>query len=315
VRSRIAATAQASPSFHYGSRARRRASKGSAELPPKVGSFQLFVKGYRDSAAFLRSLNGQPPPENVGRQLRQQFEALVVLDYIIRNTGAAAARAARSHPPRRSRMPASFAPAPPYCAAADRGSDNWMIKLDEGGAPSAPAAAAVPPVPGAGVGAAARSAAGEAATDEHGNVVPAAAPSATDQRTATGDSWVDVEGPRLYIAAIDNGLSFPFKHPDNWRTYPFGWSHLPLARVPFSAETAERLLPLISDADFVAALVEELRRVMELDEAFDEHMFQRQMAVRAPSGPPLPRRERTAPLTRRPAAAPRGLAAGGAADR
>ena len=80
---------QASPSFHYGSRARRRASKGSAELPPKIGSFQLFVKGYRDSAAFLRSLNGQPPPENVGRELRQQFEALVALDYIIRNTGKA----------------------------------------------------------------------------------------------------------------------------------------------------------------------------------------------------------------------------------
>jgi len=167
------------------------------------------------------------------------------------------------------------------CAVIDRGSDNWMIKLDEGGVPSAPTAATEPPVPGAGVGAAARSAVGEAATDEHGNVVPAAGSSATDHRTATGDSWVDVEGPRLYVAAIDNGLSFPFKHPDNWRTYPFGWSHLPLARVPFSSETAERLLPLISDADFVAALVEELRHVMELDEAFDEHMFQRQMAVRA----------------------------------
>jgi hypothetical protein len=44
-------------------------------------------------------------------------------------------------------------------------------------------------------------------------------------RTDRGnDNWllkIDEDasgGPKLSLAAIDNGLSFPFKHPDSWRT-------------------------------------------------------------------------------------------------
>jgi len=40
--------------------------------------------------------------------------------------------------------------------------------------------------------------------------------------------------PNIAPPAIDNGLAFPFKHPDNWRSYPFAWADLPLARVPFA---------------------------------------------------------------------------------
>jgi phosphatidylinositol 4-kinase type 2 len=29
--------------------------------------------------------------------------------------------------------------------------------------------------------------------------------------------WESVLMPRAKIAAIDNGLAFPFKHPDQWR--------------------------------------------------------------------------------------------------
>ena len=29
--------------------------------------------------------------------------------------------------------------------------------------------------------------------------------------------WSFVENPDISIAAIDNGLAFPFKHPDEWR--------------------------------------------------------------------------------------------------
>ena len=29
--------------------------------------------------------------------------------------------------------------------------------------------------------------------------------------------WSMVENPDISIAAIDNGLAFPFKHPDEWR--------------------------------------------------------------------------------------------------
>jgi len=43
--------------------------------------------------------------------------------------------------------------------------------------------------------------------------------------------WETVENPFIKVAAIDNGLSFPFKHPDDWRAYPFGWASLPAAEV------------------------------------------------------------------------------------
>ena len=29
--------------------------------------------------------------------------------------------------------------------------------------------------------------------------------------------WDYVDPPKIYVAAIDNGLAFPFKHPDSWR--------------------------------------------------------------------------------------------------
>lgn len=29
--------------------------------------------------------------------------------------------------------------------------------------------------------------------------------------------WADVSIPTVDVAAIDNGLAFPFKHPDEWR--------------------------------------------------------------------------------------------------
>ncbi|PIO13273.1 hypothetical protein AB205_0013280 [Aquarana catesbeiana] len=53
----------------------------------EVGSFQLFVKGYKDADYWLRRFETEPLPENTNRQLQLQFERLVVLDYIIRNTG------------------------------------------------------------------------------------------------------------------------------------------------------------------------------------------------------------------------------------
>lgn len=55
--------------------------------PSQVGSFQLFVEGYKDADYWLRRFEAEPLPENTNRQLLLQFERLVVLDYIIRNTG------------------------------------------------------------------------------------------------------------------------------------------------------------------------------------------------------------------------------------
>ena len=32
-----------------------------------------------------------------------------------------------------------------------------------------------------------------------------------------GEAWSVIKEPEITIAAIDNGLAFPFKHPDQWR--------------------------------------------------------------------------------------------------
>lgn len=63
------------------------------------GSFQLFVEGFKDADYWLRRFETEPLTETVEKQFQLQFERLVVLDYIIRNT--------------------------------DRGNDNWLIKYDK----------------------------------------------------------------------------------------------------------------------------------------------------------------------------------------
>ncbi|XP_030044977.1 phosphatidylinositol 4-kinase type 2-alpha [Microcaecilia unicolor] len=170
-------------------------------LPPKVGSFQLFVEGYKDADYWLRRFEAEPLPENTNRQLQLQFERLVVLDYIIRNT--------------------------------DRGNDNWLIKYDY----------------------------------------------PMDSTSAQDTGWVVVKEPIIKIAAIDNGLAFPLKHPDSWRAYPFYWAWLPQAKVPFSQEIKDLIMPKISDPNFVKDLEEDLYELFEKDPGFDRGQFHKQIAV------------------------------------
>lgn len=70
--------------------------------------------------------------------------------------------------------------------------------------------------------------------------------------------WDVVEMPSITIAAIDNGLAFPFKHPDSWRAYPYHWAWLPQAKIPFGHEIVDQVLPLLSDQNFVEELCHEL---------------------------------------------------------
>lgn len=65
-------------------------------LPPKIGSFQTFVRGYQDASAVLQKIEFEKLQQETQASLLYQFQSLVVLDYLIRNT--------------------------------DRGNDNWLIK-------------------------------------------------------------------------------------------------------------------------------------------------------------------------------------------
>lgn len=172
-------------------------------LPPKTGSFQLFVNGYKDADFWLRKFDSEDLPVSTATKLQHLFERLVVLDYIIRNT--------------------------------DRGNDNWLIKYE-----------------------------------------PATS-------TPKGDSeegeWSLVQNPDISVAAIDNGLAFPYKHPDEWRAYPYHWAWLPQAKVPFSDEIKELVLPQLSDMNFVQDLCDDLYELFKTDKGFDKRTFAKQMGV------------------------------------
>jgi len=173
-------------------------------LPPKVGSMQTFVEGFKDAEYWLRKFESEPLNSKTQKSYQSQFERLVILDYIIRNT--------------------------------DRGNDNWLIKYT------------VPEV---------------AETD-------ACEPEA---------DWSMVNEPVVEIAAIDNGLAFPFKHPDQWRTYPYHWSWLSEAQIPFSCESKDLYYDKLSDSRFVESLTSDLYDLFSQDKGFDKALFERQMSV------------------------------------
>ncbi|XP_041056312.1 phosphatidylinositol 4-kinase type 2-beta isoform X2 [Carcharodon carcharias] len=169
----------------------------------KVGSFQLFVESYKEADYWLRKFETDSLPENTRKQFQSQFEKLVILDYIIRNT--------------------------------DRGNDNWLMKYEK--------------------------------------------PEARKEPSDEDSEWTHCKEPVIKIAAIDNGLAFPFKHPDEWRAYPFHWAWLHQAKIPFSQETRDFVLPRISDMNFVQDLCEDLYELFKTDRGFDKPTFELQMSV------------------------------------
>ena len=107
-------------------------------LPAKVGSLQMYAQNYEDASVVLKRFEDEPLSEDLQKEFQLQFERLVCLDYIIRNT--------------------------------DRNHDNWLIKFCK-----------------------------------------------PEDKDDQGLIWSPVKQQRIKIAAIDNGLAFPFKHPDEWR--------------------------------------------------------------------------------------------------
>ncbi|CAN6638770.1 phosphatidylinositol 4-kinase Lsb6p [Trichomonascus vanleenenianus] len=87
--------------------------------------------------------------------------------------------------------------------------------------------------------------------------------------------------PALKIGAIDSGLAFPWKHPDEWRSYPFGWLFLPLSLVgqPFSQKTKDHFIPLLSSPEWWQDTTVVLKRAFQRDTEFKERMWKRQLAV------------------------------------
>ncbi|KAJ5923698.1 hypothetical protein N7454_008943 [Penicillium verhagenii] len=296
-----------SKSFFYDFWDRRKAWKGKKILPPKAGSFQVFLKGYKDANIFLREhpwpdqINsgfraedapkrkkrpwnescrpsgvqsddedddeaGQIPTpnprdesaerrfnwtENLKQSFREELEKLVILDYIMRNT--------------------------------DRGLDNWMIKIDWG--TEQVSIVADPP----------KSTEPQPKHDED-DLLPPPRPVSVNSNgsnpyrrreqmmavSRTGTPLASSEQQAsVQVGAIDNSLSWPWKHPDAWRSFPFGWLFLPVSLIgqPFSQKTRDHFLPLLTSTAWWSGTQMALRRVFSQDDDFKESMFARQIAV------------------------------------
>uniref|UniRef100_A0A914GRZ5 Phosphatidylinositol 4-kinase type 2 n=1 Tax=Globodera rostochiensis TaxID=31243 RepID=A0A914GRZ5_GLORO len=241
-------------------------------LPPKRGSFQLFVHGYKDAKYWLdqwKQYPEQAPPKPSQKEFQLQFENMVVLDYIIRNT--------------------------------DRGNDNWLVCYTPATLASEEGVQRRRRVSSSSSGELKRSDSLKQLKEQLGNepakfmedgkLIDINEPG-TDNAESGGsafpfpfcfespnDNWEDVNMPRVKIAAIDNGLAFPFKHPDQWRAYPYQWAKLPMAQHPFSEETVQKILPLIDNTDFVRELGNDLRNVFKTDKGFDKKTFVKQLSV------------------------------------
>ncbi|KAI5277576.1 phosphatidyl inositol kinase, partial [Ascosphaera acerosa] len=85
----------------------------------------------------------------------------------------------------------------------------------------------------------------------------------------------------ITVGAIDNSLSWPWKHPDAWRSFPFGWLFLPVSLIgqPFSQKTRDHFLPLLTSTAWWSGTQTALRKVFIQDADFKEGMFARQIAV------------------------------------
>lgn len=87
--------------------------------------------------------------------------------------------------------------------------------------------------------------------------------------------------PFLKIGAIDSGLAFPWKHPNEWRSFPFGWLFLPYSIIgqPFSIKTRKHYLPLLTSKYWWEQTILKLKTVFMKDADFKERMWLKQVAV------------------------------------
>lgn len=185
--------------------------------------------------------------ESLKQAFREQLEKLVILDYIMRNT--------------------------------DRGLDNWMVKVDW--ETQAVTIASDPPQLNMDIPEEDEEAAAPRPVELPTRSKSRSPNPYKTQKPMNAAGTRKVPDPKISIGAIDNSLSWPWKHPDAWRSFPFGWLFLPVDLIgrPFSQKTRDHFLPLLTSTQWWSQTSLELRKVFQLDPDFQEKMFSRQMAV------------------------------------
>lgn len=243
-----------------GSNRRSRSSGGSGgDLGDEAGNYSDYDENEDASAASTPGPDNFMWTETLKQSFREELEKLVILDYIMRNT--------------------------------DRGLDNWMIKVDwpsqEVSITSEPmhlnmdgASGSANGSPGPSPGTEGPRPVDLSERPARGNRAraPYRAQKPMDASTPTASS---APQPNIHIGAIDNSLSWPWKHPDAWRSFPFGWLFLPVDLIgrPFSQKTRDHFLPLLTSPAWWSQTQLALRRIFQMDPDFQERMFARQIAV------------------------------------
>ncbi|KAL9092143.1 MAG: hypothetical protein Q9165_004576 [Trypethelium subeluteriae] len=260
-----------SKSFHYDYWDRRQYYRRRKPLPPKVGSFQIFLKGYKDANLFLKE---HPWPDQHNSGFRT--------DGAPRKTRRWSENCRRSHDheedfdddptPRPSTSESSSRRREFWTDSlqlafreqleklvildyimrnTDRGLDNWMIKIDT--VKEEASIVAEPPMNQ-----------GQDNTDSLNS-------------RANGD-----RGDGQYTRAEQMRAATPSTSSNiQWRSYPFGWLFLPVSLIgqPFSEATRLHFLPLLTSRQWWSETQYALRQCFSQDSDFKERMFARQMAV------------------------------------
>lgn len=148
--------------------------------------------------------------EALQQNFREELEKLVILDYMMRNTGTNL----------------------DSLINIDRGLDNWMIKIcwhnHDDDAHVNGVDSGTPNLNG-------KNGHNHSPTTKPVSDQPLSSPSLVDLRTSDTlisrtasphPSTPTTAAPHIHIGAIDNSLAFPWKHPDEWRSFPLYFTHL-----------------------------------------------------------------------------------------
>ncbi|KAF2664192.1 hypothetical protein BT63DRAFT_429714 [Microthyrium microscopicum] len=272
-----------SKSFFYDYWDRRAFYRRRKPLPDKVGSFQVFLKGYKDATHFLKE-NPWPDQNSTGieatapKRRRRRWtddcsRAAASDDEEERETPTEEESNRRrvfwtEGIQRKFREQLERLVILDYIMRnTDRGLDNWMIRIDRD---KEEAEIIIEP---------------NSIGSGHANVSQEPYRRPPEQMVAMSRSNtplnVKEEKATVRIGAIDNSLSWPWKHPDAWRSYPFGWLFLPVSLIgqPFTEATRQHFLPLLTSKAWWAETQLALRKCFMQDVDFQEKMYAKQIAV------------------------------------
>ncbi|KAI8619317.1 phosphatidylinositol 3 and 4-kinase-domain-containing protein [Chytriomyces sp. MP71] len=254
---RTEVVALASPTFFYTWYEKWMYVRGLRPLPLKLGSFQLFLTNFKDATTFFQSGYDQALRHRPQPPLETQLSSSSLDSNVSLSSPAHPCNWDHSTQTAFQMGFERLVVLDYLIRNTDRGMDNWMIQYSPpNSSTTALTATAAPPL-----------------TTENSSAT----------LTPDPNPYTFVPPPAgstpLRVAAIDNGLAFPFKHPDKWRSYPFGWAYLPIARVPFSNATRDQCLYFLTSQEWWRGTLTGLERIFRLDADFSEDMWRMQRGV------------------------------------